>query len=128
MWTVLIKLVLGGLGAVFSPRTLALLVLGSLALLGSAYGGWRYRDTQASQQHSEAVQRAVAQAQQQWAVDREILEDAVQIQREVVTRFKYIEREADHAKATDCRDLGADWVRVYNDAIRATGHSTGATD
>lgn len=83
--------------------------------------GWYLRDGKAQQERLEAVSQAIEQANEQHQIDLAILEDSVEIQREIEVRYRVIEKEA-KVVAGEC--ITDDWLRVYNDAIRATGSTT----
>jgi len=104
----------------FFKTKAGLYLIAALVVAGaSAYGGWWVRDAKAESEQLSAVKRAIVEANEQWDIDREILEDSVEIQIEIKTVFKYIEKEVEDVEIADCVDLGDDWRRLYNDAVRA---------
>lgn len=120
-WTLIISLIGNGLKAgigFIPPKVLFYSVLSLLLLGGSGYIGWKIRDYRAAQEHLEAVQRAVQQAKEQAEIDRGILEEGFEVQREIEVRYKTIYREAESVATPECTHLSSDWVRVFNDAIR----------
>ena len=111
------------LGPVFSniigkipPKLLGYTLLAILL----AWGGWYLRGLKADQERLEAVSQAIEQAAEQHQIDMSILEDSVEIQRDIEVRYVTIEKEVERIITPECTDT-TDWLRVYNDSIKATG-------
>lgn len=116
---ILIELILSLFNRAIStvPPKLLAYALGASLLVGI---GWYLRDMKADQERLEAVSEAIRQADEQHQIDMAILEDSVELQREIEVRYVTIEKEAERIPVPECTDT-TDWLRVYNDAIRKTG-------
>ena len=123
MWGIVLAIlgnaVKAGLGFI-PPKVLFFAVLALLLIVGSGYAGYQWRDYRATQEQLEAVSRAIEQAKEQQAIDREILEEGFEVQREIEIEYRTIYLEATTVATPECTDLGNDWVRVFNDAVRGT--------
>lgn len=90
-----------------------------LSTTAGAWGGYKWAAGQAQDDRTEAVQRAIEQANEIARQDEELLYDSVKTRIEIQTRYRTIFRDVPGVRVTDCRDLGADYVRLLNDATRA---------
>ena len=103
----------------FKTKAGAYLIAGLLVVAGSGYAGWWVRDSQADSEKLAAVSRAIKQAKAQWEEDKIILEESAEVQVKIRTVFRTITKEIPNVEVIECTDLGDDWRRVYNDAVRA---------
>lgn len=108
------------LAPIFKTKAGLYLTFLILSTLGGGYLGWKTRDYSAESERLSAVENAIKQAAEQAEIDAAILEDSVETQKEIAYVFKTIEKEAKHVKTPECNDLGDDWRRVYNDAVKAS--------
>jgi hypothetical protein len=84
------------------------------------YAGYRWATDNAEEARAESVQRAIEQANQIAKQDQEVLDHDAETQIEIQTRYRTIYRNIPGVTITRCDDLGPDFVRLFNDAIRAT--------
>ena len=71
----------------------------------------------------EAVARALEQSQQAWEQERAILEEGYAVERVVEEKIVQVEKEAIHLETPDCNSVGAEWVRLRNEAASAVRES-----
>lgn len=109
-------------GRVISAIPVKLLIYVLIAVLCAGVG-WYLRDGKAQEERLQAVSRAIEQARLQQEMDMAILEESVEIQREIRIRYVPIKEKAE-AVAIECTGDTDGWLRVYNDAIRASGSTT----
>lgn len=124
---VILKLILGLITKVLpfmKSKTAVYVVVAILALSGSGYTGWWLRDNQAEMERLEAVERVLAQTEEQMGIDREILEDSVEVQTLIEKEFIEIKGDIEYVEISDCDDLGDDWRKLYNDAAEAATATT----
>ena len=71
-----------------------------------------------------AIADAVAAAREQWDEAAAVAAENLEKETEIVERVRIVEREVpkivERVVRAECRDLGPDIQRVYNDAIRAS--------
>lgn len=77
-----------------------------------------------------AVEDALASARAEWEVSRAAGEAEVIVEEKIVERVRVVEREVprvvERVVRAECRDLGPDVQRLFNDAIRAGGSDEGS--
>jgi len=78
----------------------------------------------------QAINEAVADAKEQWEEAAATAADNIKAETEIVERVRIVEKEVpkivERVVPAECRDLGPDIQRLFNDAIRASG--TAATN
>lgn len=78
----------------------------------------------------EAIADALRDARIQWELSAEVATDNIIIEEKIVERIKIVEREVpkivERVVAAECRDLGPDIQRVFNDAITAANAGQGS--
>lgn len=115
----------------FLAKRLGLTALGSVgwwavglfvvaAAAGGAYGGYQLASNACEADKYKAVTRAIEQANEQAEIDAEIYRDHVEVTREIDIVYKEIDNETETVTTPECTDLGDEWVRVFNDSVRAT--------
>jgi hypothetical protein len=97
------------------PKVLAVVSI-CLALLAA---GWFTRGWYEDGKQKDAIERAIKEANRQHEEDMEIMRDHVEIERVIEVRYEVIERTIPMVVTPECDDLGPDWTRVFNDAVRA---------
>lgn len=126
----IVEFVVWVLKGAFTPKGVAWAV-GATMVVGSAtYTGWYVRGAKcdrakalavqvalerANQQHVEALERA----KRQHVEDMKLLRESVAAEAHTRTVYVEITKEAGDVQVGDCVGVGDDWVRVYNDAVRA---------
>jgi hypothetical protein len=103
------------------------------ALLGA---GWKVLDTYYDRGYADAeaaLQEQIAEMRAENArlrsrnetLAREAAEENIRVEERIVERVRTVEREVpvvvERTVAAECRDLGPDVQRLFNDAIRAAG-------
>jgi hypothetical protein len=72
-----------------------------------------------------AIDDAVAEARAKWKVAADAAEVEIRIETEIVERVRIVERQVpvviERSVPAECRDLGPDIQRLFNDAILAGG-------
>lgn len=85
--------------------------------LAALYLGWHARGVVAEADKVQALERAIAQAEELRERDSKLLSESIRTITKIETRFVEVEREA--ANVTDiCHDGGAEFFRLYDDAVR----------
>lgn len=100
---------------VFPPKIIA---YGALCA-ALVFAGWWARGKVEDSRRLSAVTRAIEQANQQALEDAEIMRDHVETEKEVVIRYETITKRIPYVDAGECRNLGPEWVGVFNDSIKA---------
>ena len=95
--------------------------------------GYNAAELKWQQAQSEAILTAVRRAREAWELAAETAEENVRVETQIIERTEYVEREVpvvvERVVPAECRDLGPDIQRLFNDAIRASGTAVpGATD
>lgn len=123
MIDLIIKLITASLP--FLKSKLSLYLLGISLIIGASfYGGYWVCDAKASKEKLDAVKRAISESKEQLEIDREILEDSIEIQTVIIEKFKTIEDDIKDVEINNCDDLGDDWRRLYNNAAKAASTAT----
>lgn len=103
-------------------------VIGVTALLATIWAdryeqGYNAAELKWQQAQAEAIADAVAEARRLDAIAHEAAIANIEREVEIVERVKIVEREVpkivERVVRPECRDLGPDIQRLYNDAIRA---------
>lgn len=85
--------------------------------------GYTAAELKWTQQQQSAIDAAVERAKEQWVAASEVAEENIRVETEIVERVRIVEREVprivERVVRPECRDLGADVQRVFNDAIVA---------
>ena len=95
-------------------------VIGAV-VLGSGWVGWSLRDGIAEREKIEAVARAIGQQEKLQAEYEEIMEAHVENQANLRKRFEEIRNDIENISFSGCDSFDDDWVRLLNDAIKASG-------
>lgn len=85
----------------------------------SFYGGYKIASNACDAEKIEAVTRAIKQANEQAAIDAEIYRDHVRVIADTEIVYREIENDIETVTVSDCTDLGADWVRLFNKSAEA---------
>jgi predicted nucleic acid-binding protein len=76
----------------------------------------------------QLAERRVKEARRQWDLSAEAASVQIVVEERIVERVREVEREIPRVietVRTECRDLGSDVMRVYNDAIIAATATAG---
>lgn len=102
-------------------------IAGIAAIIGAAAfvydAGYDARDKEAIIEKAEAVQNAIKQAEEQRKKDLDLAEESAKVEIKTRTVYKTIYKEAENVQS-NCSDVGNDFIRVYNDAIKAASKTT----
>ena len=93
---------------------------------GQAYdAGYNEAEVKWLTAQDAAIQEAVDKARADWDADAAIAADNIVTETEIVERVRVVEREVpkivERVVQPECRDLGPDIQRVFNNAITASG-------
>lgn len=121
---------------IWAYLALAVVVLGFAKWAhGAVYEqGWNAANVANFEVQQEAIAEAVNEARIQWDLSVVAATDNIIIEERIVERVEFVEREVikivERVVVPECRDLGPDIQRVFNDAIRAAfgGEGENATD
>ena len=109
------------------------------AMLGAAWvvydhvydSGYNAARVKYQAEQLRAIEDALAAARAKWDESQEAAEVQIVIEEKIVERIRVVEREVpkvvERVVAAECRDLGIDIQRVFNDAIRAGDSDTGSS-
>lgn len=101
-----------------STKTGLYIVIGLIAICGVFYAGYWTCDSVKEKERLESIERAIVEANETARQDAEIFADREDVRVEVRTVYKTIYREAENVQ-TDCDDLGAEFVSVFNSATES---------
>ena len=95
--------------------------------------GYQAAELKWERAQTEAVHAAVRRARAAWELAAETAEENIRVETQIIERTEYIEVEVpkivERVVPAECRDLGPDIQRLFNDAISASaGTLPGATD
>jgi hypothetical protein len=90
-----------------------------LCTAAGGYAGYQWRDGAADNEQLASVQQAIEQANKVAAEDQELLDESAKIRIKIETRYRTIYRDVPSVATPDCRDLGPDFIRLFNNATRA---------
>ena len=121
---------------IWAYLALAVVILGFAKWAhGAVYEqGWNAANVASFEVQQEAIAEAVKDARIQWDLSVVAATDNIIIEERIVERVEFVEREVvkivDRVVVPECRDLGPDIQRVFNDAIRAAlgGQGENAAD
>lgn len=121
---------------IWAYLALAVVVLGFAKWAhGAIYEqGWNAANVENFEVQQTAIADALKDARIQWELSAVAATDNIIIEERIVERIEFVDREVvkivDRVVVPECRDLGPDIQRVFNDAIRAAFASQGsdATD
>lgn len=109
-------LLFSAIGAAVPARYI---VIGAVSIAIFA-GGWFVRGWHEEGKQKDAIERAIKEANKQHEQDMGIMRDHVELERVIEVRYETITEYIPMVETPDCDDLSPDWVRVFNDAIRAS--------
>ena len=109
---------------------LASLLIGAVTVYSKSRYNTGYTAAVAEQQISiiKDIENAVAEAEIKWEITRGEAETLIVIEERIVEKIKFVDREVPRVVETikyECRDLGIDYLRVFNAAISANGSDEG---
>ena len=110
-------MIFGALFAKFKIYILAAAIVGAF-LAGWSVNGWRHKSMETS-----ALKTAIKKADIQTETDEKVLGEATAKKQETRVVYKTIYKEVARVKDSDCV-IGADVIRVWNEANRQAGTST----
>lgn len=108
------------------------------ALLGSAWvaydriydSGFDAARVKYQSEKLRGIELALTAARKQWEASQEAAEVQIVIEEKIVERIRVVEREVpkivERVVAAECRNLGPDIQRLFNDAIRAGNTDEGS--
>ena len=83
----------------------------------AAFGGWKVHDWYTGDQVKDALQRAIAQANELAEQDAELLTEGLEKEESIRTVFIEVHNEA--SKTELCANNGTDFLGVFNRAVGA---------
>lgn len=90
----------------------------------SAYNSGKNAEATAAEARlAESLQRQIEQSEAIRRQDMQLLMEAVQTETRIIREVRHVE-----VPDSDCSHLGDDWLRAYNDAIRAASPDPRAPD